>query len=39
MMWQVWERGEMHTGLVGRHEGKRSLGRLIHRLEDNINFF
>jgi hypothetical protein len=38
-MSQVWERGEMHTGLVGRREGKRPLGRLMYRLENNINFF
>jgi len=29
----------MHTVLVGRREGKRPLERLIHKLEDNINFF
>jgi hypothetical protein len=31
-MWKVWERVEMHTGLVGRREGKRPFGRLMHRL-------
>jgi hypothetical protein len=32
----MWGRGEVQTVLVGRLEGKRQLGRLRHRWEDNI---
>jgi hypothetical protein len=32
-------KGELHAGLVGRREGKRPLGRLMHRLENNIKKF
>jgi hypothetical protein len=36
-MWHAWVRGEVFSGfLFGRHEGKRPLGRLRHRWEDNI---
>jgi len=34
--WGVWGRGEAYRVLVGKHEGKRPLGRPRHRWEDNI---
>jgi len=36
-MYHLRERGEAYTGcLVGKHEGKRQLGRTTRRLEDKI---
>ena len=36
-MWRVWRRGEVCMGvLVGKPEGKRSLGRPRRRWENNI---
>jgi hypothetical protein len=36
-MWRVWgERRGVHRILVGKPEGKRALGRLRRRWEDNI---
>jgi len=32
----MWERRGVHRVLVGKSEGKRSLGRPRHRWEDNI---
>jgi hypothetical protein len=34
-MWLVWG-GEVSTGFVGKPEGKRKLGRLRRKWEDNI---
>ena len=35
-MWHVWGGECVHGVLVGKPEGKRSLGRPRHRWEDNI---
>jgi hypothetical protein len=35
-MLHAWGRGSVYRVLVGRREGKRSLGRTKHRWEDNI---
>jgi hypothetical protein len=35
-MWRVWGRKEVCTGLVGKREGKRPLGRPRRRWENNI---
>ena len=35
-MWRVWERRGVYRVLVGKHEGKRPLGRLGRRWVDNI---
>ena len=35
-MTRMWERRGVHRVLVGKSEGKRSLGRPRHRWEDNI---
>jgi len=36
-MWHIFEAGEVHTGFWWvRPEGRRALGRLSHRWEDNI---
>ena len=35
-MWHVGESGDAYRVLVGKPEGKRPLGRLRHRWEDNI---
>jgi hypothetical protein len=35
-MWHAWGKGEVLKGLVGRSEGKRSLGRPRRMWEDNI---
>jgi len=33
---RVWEKRSAHRVLVGKHEGKRRLGRPKHRWKDNI---
>jgi len=38
-MWHVWETGEVHTVFVGRAEGKKPLGRLRGRWEDNTSIY
>jgi hypothetical protein len=35
-MWHVWGRREMHIVLVGKCEGKKTLGRHSHRWKHNI---
>jgi hypothetical protein len=35
-MWHAWGRRGVYVVLVGRPEGKRQLGRLKRRWEDNI---
>jgi hypothetical protein len=35
-MWHAWRTGRVKTGLVGRPEGKRPLGRPRRRWEDNV---
>jgi hypothetical protein len=35
-MWHAWERGERYKVLVGKHEGRRSLGRPRRMWEDGV---
>ena len=35
-MWRAWGGGGVHRVLVGKPEGKRTLGRPRRRWEDNI---
>jgi len=38
-MWDQWKRGELCIVLVGKLEGKRPLGRLRCRWEDNFKVY